>query len=63
MKKFIPFTFLIMSMVSFGLSQDNPRRFSKAWKMAGPEKNWNTVEHEVFYKWRDKIRDRRAKNE
>ncbi len=50
-----------MSMVSFGLSQDNPRRFSKAWKMAGPEKNWNTVEHEVFYKWRDKIRDRRAK--
>jgi len=42
------------------MGQVKPRRFSKQWKMDGPEKSWNTVEHESFFQWRDKLRARRA---
>ena len=40
--------------------QSEPRKFSKEWKMAGPRKNWNAVEHEYFYQWREKMLAKRA---
>ena len=46
---------------SFGVAQsEKVRRFSKEWKKRGPEKSWNSTEHEYFYKWRDDIRKKRA---
>ena len=54
--------FLLFS-VSFAIlySQDDPQpRFSKQWKIEGPQKNWKSLDHEVFYQWRDKILERRA---
>ena len=53
------FTKIIVTMIlifSFGVAQsEKVRRFSKEWKKRGPEKSWNSTEHEYFYKWRDDI--------
>lgn len=57
----INFLTLLLLSATFALAQEsNPRRFSKQWKAEGPDKNWNSIEHEYFYRWRQKLRDNRA---
>ena len=52
---------LAVLMLSFSIAQsDKARRFSREWKKQGPEKSWNSIEHEYFYKWRNNIREKRA---
>ena len=46
-------------MTKLGCPVAQPR-FTKQWKIEGPQKNWNSLDHEVFYQWRDKILERRA---
>ena len=60
MKKMILITLIIGVFLTLLSAQDKPRQFSKEWKMAGPEKEWNSVEHEYFYRWRDKVLAKRA---
>ena len=60
MKKPILITLIMGWSLILLSAQDKPRQFSKEWKMAGPEKEWNSVEHEYFYRWRDKIGAKRA---
>jgi len=60
MKKLTSFLLLLGLALSTISAQEKYRRFSKEWRAAGPEKEWNSVEHEYFYQWRDKLRAKRA---
>jgi len=60
MKKLLISTLIFSIFLSIAIGQVKSRRFSKQWKMDGPGKSWNAVEHESFYQWRDKLRARRA---
>jgi hypothetical protein len=60
MKKITPFILLLGFALSIISAQEKPRRFSKEWRVKGPEKEWDGVEHEYFYQWRDKLRAKRA---
>ena len=42
--------FLVLIIGAINGQSNNVKRFSKDWKKAGPEKNWNSTEHEYFYK-------------
>ena len=57
MKKLFSYIITSAFIISGLMAQDKQRRYSKDWKMAGPEKSWNSVDHEYFYQWRDIILD------
>jgi len=61
MKRTIQHITIFLILISGLNAQDKPRRYSKDWKMAGPEKSWNSVDHEYFYQWREKVRANRVK--
>ena len=66
MKKISSYSALIFLLTFFSecfAQSDEVRRFSKEWKKRGPEKTWNSTEHEYFYKWRNSLLEKRqAKN-
>ena len=65
MKKISSYSALIFLLTFFseGFAQsDEVRRFSKEWKKRGPEKTWNSTEHEYFYKWRNSLLEKRQAN-
>ena len=55
---------VLLAILSQSFAQtEKVRRFSKDWKKQGPEKSWNSTEHEYFYKWRNSLLEKRlAKN-
>jgi len=53
--------FLVLITVAINGQSNNIKRFSKDWKKAGPEKNWNSTEHEYFYKWRNDLIEKRSR--
>tara|TARA_Y100000588_G_scaffold207806_1_gene221710 strand:+ start:8662 stop:12063 length:3402 start_codon:yes stop_codon:yes gene_type:complete len=61
MKRTIQHITIFFILIAGLNAQDKMRRYSKDWKMAGPEKSWNSVDHEYFYQWREKVRANRAK--
>ncbi len=60
MKKMIQYTIASILLITSLTAQNKPQRFSKEWKISGPEKTWRAIDHEYFYQWRDKIRAKRA---
>ena len=64
MKKLKIFRLVFLAMVFIGLTNaqsKKARRFSNDWKKAGPEKSWNSTEHEYFYKWRNDLMEKKAR--
>tara|TARA_Y100000590_G_scaffold160334_1_gene183828 strand:- start:1381 stop:4788 length:3408 start_codon:yes stop_codon:yes gene_type:complete len=53
---------LLIFIIGIVNGQSNKvKRFSKDWKKAGPEKSWNSTEHEYFYKWRNNLLEKRSR--
>ena len=57
--KFICFSIIILSAIN--AQSKKARRFANEWKKVGPEKSWNSTEHEYIYKWRNDLMERRSK--
>ena len=53
--------FLVLIIGAINGQSNNVKRFSKDWKKAGPEKNWNSTEYEYFYKWRNNLIEKRSR--
>ena len=58
------FNLICFGIVMVGLVNGQSKkikRYSNDWKKSGPEKTWNSTDHEYFYKWRNDLMDRRSK--
>ncbi len=49
---------LLFSVTASASAQEQPRRGSLQWYLNGPQKNWSPADHEDYYRWREKVRER-----
>ena len=56
-----PLILLVLVIGTVNGQSNSVKRFSKDWKKAGPEKNWNSTEHDYFFKWRNNLIEKRSR--
>ncbi|MCK6558818.1 hypothetical protein HUU39_02910 [candidate division KSB1 bacterium] len=49
---------LLFLVATAASAQEQPRRGSLQWYLNGPQKNWSAADHEDYYRWREKVREK-----
>ncbi|MDZ7307674.1 MAG: hypothetical protein ONB49_11560 [candidate division KSB1 bacterium] len=49
---------LLFLVATAASAQERPRRGSLEWYRNGPQKNWSAADHEDYYRWRERVREK-----